>query len=145
MAPRFYSKEWCEEYQKKANSDKQYLERMKGFTVKYLFIVTDCPDGNDVKILWDYQDGKLVKFDYTAKPAPSDMRIGKEHWDNTISLMKNQASYETFSKIQKKELSGLAALGNKLWKMEGDLIKAMKYTANNAIIQEMQASIPCVY
>ena len=59
--------------------------------------------------------------------------------------MKNQASYETFTKIQKKEITGLAALGSKLWKMEGDLIKAMKYTAINAIIQEMQASIPVEY
>lgn len=145
MAPRFYSKEWCEAFQKKVNSDKQYLEKMKGFTVKYLFVVTDCPDGKDVKVLWDYQDGKLAKFEYSEKQAPSDFRIGQEPWNDSISLMKNQASYETFKKIQKKELSGLAALGNKLWKMQGDLVKAMKYTANNAVIQEMQASVPCEY
>ena len=59
--------------------------------------------------------------------------------------MKNQASYETFKKIGLKEITGLAALGSKLWKMEGDMIKAMKYTANNAVIQEMQASVPVEY
>jgi len=145
MAPRFYSKEWCEEYKRKANSDQEFREKMKGFTQKYLFVVTDCPDGNDVKILWNYQDGELVDFEYTTKPAPSDMRIGQEHWDESISLMKNQASYETFVKIQKKEIAGLAALGAKLWKMEGNLPKAMKYMANNTIIQDMQASVPVEY
>lgn len=143
--PRFYSKEWCAAYQQKANADPEWREKMKGFTVKYLFVVTDDPDGNDIKIIWEYNDGELVNFTYETKPAPSSFRIGQEPWDESISLMKNQASYATFTKIQKKEITGLAALGSKLWKMEGDLIKAMKYTANNAIIQEMQASVPVEY
>ena len=146
MAPRFYSKEWCEAVRQLTLTNEEYLKKTKGFTSKYLFVVTDDPDGNDIKILWDFREGKLQHpVEYTVKPAPSDMRIGQEHWDDSISLMKNQASYETFVKIQKKELTGLAALGNKLWRMEGDIVKAMRYTANNAIIQEMQASVPCEY
>lgn len=143
--PRFYSKEWCEAYQQKANSDPDWRGKMKGFTEKYLFVITDDPDGNDIKILWDYNDGELVSVQYDTKPAPSDFRIGQEHWDDSISLMKNQASYETFKKIALKEITGLAALGSKLWKIEGDMIKAMKYTANNAVIQEMQANVPVEY
>jgi hypothetical protein len=145
MAPRFYSKEWCEAYQKKANADLEFRKRMKGFTVNYLFVVTDDPNGNDIRILWHYVDGELVSFEYNTKPSPSDFRIGQSPWNESISLGRNQASYATFEKITKKEISGLAALGSKLWKMEGDLIKAMKYTANNAIIQEMQASVPVEY
>ena len=143
--PRFYSKEWCEAYQQKANADSEWRQRMKGFSEKYLFVVTDDPEGNDIKILWEYSDGELVNVAYETRPAPSDMRIGQEHWDESISLMKNQASYATFRKIAEKEITGLAALGSKLWKIEGDMIKAMKYTANNAVIQDMQCSVPVEY
>ena len=73
--PRFYSKEWCEAYQQMANADTDWRAKMKGFTEKYLFVVTDDPDGNDIKILWDYQDGELVNVKYETKPAPSDFRL----------------------------------------------------------------------
>ena len=45
MAPRFYSKEWSEAYQKKANADTEFRGKTKGFNEKYLFVITDDPDG----------------------------------------------------------------------------------------------------
>ena len=145
MAPRFYSKEWCEAVKQKANSDEEYLKKTKAFTTKYVFVVTDCPDGNDVKVLWEFDQGKVAKYEYTAKPAPSDMRIGQEHWDDSISLAKNQGSYDTMAKVQKKELTMLGALGAKLFKVEGDLVKGMSYMAYNVAFADVQASIPCEY
>jgi putative sterol carrier protein len=119
MAPKFFSKEWCEAVAQKANSDKEYLSKAKGFTVKYLFIVTDTPDDTDVKVLWDYNAGKVI--------------------------FRHQASYETLKKIRDKQMTGLAAIGTKLWKIEGDLVKGMKYQPYNALIAEVQAQTPCEY
>ena len=144
MAPRFFSKEWCEAVAQKANSDEEYLHKAKGFTVKYIFIVTDTPDGTDVKVLWDYTDGK-VKFTHEEKKKPSGFRIGEEPWDESISLLKNQASYDTLRKVRDKTMTGLAAIGTKLWKLEGDLVKGMKYQPYNALIAEIQAQTPCEY
>lgn len=145
MAPRFYSKEWVEAVKQAANSNEEYLKKTKGFTAKYLFIVTDCPDGNDVSVLWDMQEGKVAGAEYRAKPAPSDMRIGVEHWDESISLAKNQGSYDTFAKIQRKELTMLGALGAKLFKVEGDLVKGMAMMAYNVAFGDVQAALPCEY
>ena len=144
MAPRFFSKEWCEAVVKKANSDEEYLSKAKGFTVKYLFIVTDAPDDTDIKVFWDYTAGK-VTFTHEEKKKPSGWRIGEEHWDNSISLMKNQASYETLKKVRDGEMTGLAAIGTRLWKIEGDLVKGMKYQPYNALIADVQAQTPCEY
>jgi len=144
MAPRFFSKEWCEAVQKNANADEEYLSKTKDFTVKYLFIITDTPDGTDVKVLWDYNEGK-VKFTHEEKKTPTGWRIGEEKWDDSISLVKNQASYDTLRKIRDKTMTGLEAIGTKLWKLEGDLIKGMKYQPYNALIAEIQANTPCEY
>ena len=144
MAPRFYSREWCEAVKQKANSDEGYLGKTKGFTVKLMFIITDCPDGNDIKVIWDFNDGKM-EYEYTEKKAPSDMRIGQERWDESISLTKNQTSYDTYVKIQKGETTPVAALGAKLWLLEGDLVKGMKYQRFNPLVSEIQKSIPCEY
>ena len=38
--------------------------------------------------------GKSNWLQYEEKKTPSDFRIGEEHWDDSISLMKNQASYD---------------------------------------------------
>ncbi len=144
MAPRFYSKEWCEAVKQKANSDEEYLKKTKGLTVKYMFIVTHCPDGNDIKVLWEYDKGK-TRYEYTEKKAPSDMRIGQEPWNDSISLIKNQVAYDTFVKIQKGELTPIGALVNKLWALEGDLVKGMRFQPYNDAVNELQKSIPCEY
>ncbi|HJX70166.1 MAG TPA: hypothetical protein VJ441_03630 [Dehalococcoidia bacterium] len=145
MAPRFYSKEWVEAVKQKANSDPEYLKKTKGFTTKFLFVVTDCPDGNDVKCLWEYNQGKVTRYEYTTKKAPSDMRIGKEKWDESISLIKTQVSYAVFAKVQKREMTALGAIGAKLWNVEGDMIKAMAYQAYTTVITDLSATIPCEY
>lgn len=145
MAPRFFSKEWCEEVVRKANADEEYLHKTKGFTVKYMFVVTDTPDDTDVKVIWDYSDGKVTLALYEEKKKPSGFRIGEEHWDESITLMKNQASYDTLRKVRDGTMTGLAAIGTKLWKIEGDLVKGMRYQPYNALIAEVQAQTPCEY
>lgn len=144
MAPRFFSKEWCEAVQKNANSDEEYLSKCKAFTVKYLFIVTDTPQGTDVRVIWDYNEGK-VNFTHEEKPIPSGWRIGEEPFDESIALVKNQASYDTLAKVRDKSITGLAAIGTKLWRIEGDLVKGMKYQMYNGLIGEIQAQTPCEY
>ena len=145
MAPRFYSKEWCEEVRKLTQTDEEYLKKTKGFTAKYLFIVTDDPDGNDIKVLWDFKEGKLQNVEWAAKPAPSDMRIGKEHWDESISLAKNEGSYDAFAKVRRGEMTVLGTMGAKLMKVEGDLIKGMSYMAYNVAFADLQNTIECTF
>jgi len=144
MAPRFYSREWCEAVKQKGNSDEGYLSKTKGFTVKLMFILTNCPDGNDVKVIWDYNDGKM-DYTYEEKKAPSNMRIGQERWDESISLTKNQADYDIFVKVQKGEMAAVQALGAKQWLLEGDMVKGMKFMRFNPLVTEIQKSIPCEY
>ena len=138
----FYSKEWADKVVELTNSDEEYQKKTKGYTAKFIFVVIDCPDGTDVKILWDFVQGKLVNMEYTKKPAPSDMRIGVEHWDDSISMAKNQGSYEAFAKVRRGEMTVLGTMGAKLMKVEGDLIKGMSMMAYNVAFAALQDQIP---
>jgi hypothetical protein len=142
---RFYSKEWAEKVRELTQTDEEYLKKTKGFTAKYLFVITDDPDGNDIKILWDFNQGKLQNVTYETAPAPSNFRVGKEHWDDSISMAKNEGAYETFAKVRRGEMTVLGTMGAKLMKVEGDLIKGMSMMAYNVAFAALQDSIPVYF
>jgi len=142
---RFYSKEWADKVRELTQIDEEYLKKTAGYTAKFMFVVTDDPDGNDIKILWDFNQGKLQNVEYTAKPAPSDMRIGVEHWDDSISMAKNQGSYDAFAKVRRGEMTVLGTMGAKLMKVEGDLIKGMSMMAYNVAFADLQNQIPVTF
>ena len=110
-----------------------------------MFIVTDCPDGNDVKVLLNFDKGKVVEYEYEAKPAPASFRIENEPWDASISIVKAQGSYETFKKVQTKEMNPMEALTKKLYKSEGNMVKAMSLMAYSQAFTDLQAAVDCEY
>ena len=145
MAPRFYSKEWLDAVVEKTKSDKEYINKTKGFTAGYLFIVTDCPDGNDVKVLMKFDKGTVVQYEYEAKPAPASFRMENEPWDESISNFRAQGSYDTYKKLQTKEINPMQALTGKLYKTEGNMVKAMQLMSGSMAFTDLQASIDCEY
>src|SRR4030042_5588914 len=145
MAPRFYSKEWLEAVIKKANSDKAYLEKAKKLTGSFLSVITDCPDGNDVKVWIKFDKGKVVQYEYEAKPAPASFRIEKEPWDKSISIVKAQGNYDTFKKVQTKEMNPMQAMGSGLYKSEGDMVKLLWLMPSNKAYTDLQATVDCDY
>ncbi|MFC2009385.1 hypothetical protein ACFLT3_00465 [Chloroflexota bacterium] len=144
MAPRFYSKEWCEAVKQKANSAEDYLKKQVKMTAKMVFIVTDCPDGNDVKLMWIHDKGH-VDYIWEAKPAPADFRRETEPWDESIGLSRTQGAYLTYQKIQKREMSLMQSMASKLYVTDGDMIKAMQFMPNMVAFADLQGAVECEY
>ena len=145
MAPRFFSKEWLEEVVKKANSDEAYLKKASKYTIKTWIVITDCPDGNDVSIKFTYENGKVANYVYETAPAPSEFRIGNSPWDESISLFRTQASYETWAKIQRREVSVMASMNARLYVTEGEMAKILPYLGYITAYADLQATVPCEY
>lgn len=145
MAPRYLSKEWVDATVEKANADEKYLEKNQKFNTTTWIVATDCPDGNDVSIKYTYEKGKVVKCEYNMAPAPSEYRIGNSPWNESISIFRTQAPYETWVKIQKRELTVMAAMNAKLYVIEGDMMKSIAILANITAFADIQATIPCEY
>ena len=147
MAPKFFSKEWLDAVIEKANSDEEYLKKTdtEKFKATYLSIVTDCPDGNDVKVLITFERGKVVQFEYDAKPAPASFRMENEPWDPSESLVRAQASYDTYKKLQMKELTSIEAMQAKLYQSDGDFNKAVALLPYSNAYMDLQATVDCEY
>ena len=145
MAPRFYSKEWLDALIEKVNNDEEYLKKAAKLTASYLYIVTDCPDGNDIKILFKFDKGKIVEHEYEAKPAPAGFRIDSEAWDPSKSLVRAQGSYDTYKKIQTKEMNPIQALSSGLYKTDGNMAKALTLMPYIQSYTDLQATVACEY
>jgi len=145
MAHRFYSKEWLDEVLEKVNNNKEYLEKTKKFNFTALTIITDCPDGNDLSVLMKYDKGKVVRFEYDAKPAPASFRIENEPWDPKVSLVKSQMSYDAQKKLNLKELTLMDAMKDSLYKTEGDFVKVVALLPYIDAYMQLQESVECEF
>jgi len=145
MALRFYSKEWLEATIDKANNDQEYLKKAADLSAALLTVVLDCPDGNDVRVLTKFDKGKVVYYEYDARPAPASFRMENEPWDDTVSIARAQASYDTYKKLQTKELSALKAIVDKLYKTEGNMAKVMSLMSYLQAFNDLQATVDCEY
>jgi len=145
MAPRFYSKEWWDTVIEKTKNDKEYLKQTEKYNTSYLFIVTDCLDGNDLKVYLKLEKGKVIKFNYEAKPSPASFRVENESWDESISDYRLQASYDTYKQLQLKEINAIQAMIKKLYQVEGNIAKQMLIMNESQAFNDLQASIECEY
>lgn len=145
MAPKFFSKEWLDIVIEKANNDNKYLEKTKKFKATYMSIVTDCPDGNDVKVLIKFDKGKIVKFEYEPQPIPASFRIENEPWDPSECLIRAQGSYDTLKRLQLKELNSLDAMKANLYKSDGDVLKAVAFLPYSNAYMDLQSTVECEY
>lgn len=145
MAPKFWSKEWVEETVQKANSSEEYLKKASKFNCITWVIITDYPDGNDVSIKFTYENGKVANYVYETAPAPSNFRIGNSPWDESISLFRTQAAYDTWAKIQRREVSVMASMNAGLYVTEGDMMKVLQVLGYITAFADVQATVPCEY
>ena len=141
---RYWSKEWVEEWQRKLNTDEEYLKKAATLNIKCWWVITDYPGNTDVKVLAEFREGKMVDFTYEEKPAPSDFRT--EPWDPSISVFRGIAGYEeTWIKMHKGELNPLKALMAKVFKMDADLPRLIpEMPALNAMNDNM-STVSCEY
>lgn len=145
MALKYYSKEWLDEVLEKVNNDKEYLNKTKKFNATFLTIITDCPDGNDLSILMKYDKGKVVRFEYEAKPAPASFRIENEPWNPKVSLFKSQMTYDAQKKLSLKEITLMDAMKDNLYKTEGDFVKVVALLPYIDAYMQLQESVECEF
>ena len=139
---KYLSQEWLDAVKKKGNTDEAYLKKAKGLTVKTRTVVTDCPDGIDLLMEWELEDGKIVKLSREQKPAPSEWRqlTADPKYISTVV-----GYYEAFVKLNKKEITPMQALSTKIYKVHGDLAKIMAKMGQFNAIAELQTTVPCEY
>ena len=139
---KYLSKEWWEAVQNKTNTDREYLKKARGLTLKFQLAATDAPGGVDKLISCDVERGKIKSVTVEEKPAPSDWRTTPA--DLTKYLMRGTAPYETFCALHKGELPLFQAM-TKGFKMDGDMMGMMNKIGEYMQLQNVQASVTAEY
>ena len=71
---KFFTKEMSDQTEKMINTDPAIKTKLKGVTLKFILLVTDCPGNEDRQMKIGFDNGKLVENTLVVKPAPSDLR-----------------------------------------------------------------------
>ena len=114
----FPSEEWAKEYVEKLNSNSAYQAAGKTWDDSIIFVVD--PD-DAYKEFWymylDLKAGKCVKY-----------RSGSEEKDMPVSTFKYKGKYSNWVKLIKGEIDPIQGLMTGKFKLEGSMMKIMRYT-----------------
>lgn len=110
MAVKFLSEEWASTMTEALNSSDEFKKAATGQQVKLQQVVTDTPDGGE------------VKYYFTLDGGTADIGIG-EATDAEATITQN---YETAVAIVKQELNAQNAFMQGKLKVTGNMMKLMQ-------------------
>lgn len=105
--PKYMTQEWLDEARKLAESQPE----RPGASAKMQYVLTDAPEGGDIKYYWILENGKLLESKLGELPDV----------DFTMTL-----SYDDSVKVQKGELDANAAFMQGRMKVTGNMGKLMQ-------------------
>ena len=140
---KYWTEEWTKAVQEKTKTDAKYQRQAKGLTFKSMYVQKDCPGGTDRMQIWDLDKGVLVDYEWEEKPAPSDFRTTP--FDSKKYFMRISGSYETYVKMNKKEISAMDAIVKRIYKIEGPMIKIVPKLGAIGALADVMSSIECEY
>ena len=139
---RYQSQEWLDAIVAKSKTDEAYLKKAKGLTVTQRSIITDAPGGVDILVIWEWDDGKVVKAIRQEKPAPSEWR----NWKNEEPYISTSVgTYENLAKIAKGEMNAQIAMAKKQFAVHGNMLKIFAKMGKFNAFSELVASVKCEY
>ena len=141
MSLKYYSREWCDEAQKRLNSDEQHLAAAKSLTGTFCFRVYNCPDGTDRIAYWEFDKGKCLSISLESKPSPAP-QIRELPFDKTRTIARTSAPFERLLALNKGEVSILKLLTDPSYKIEGPKMEAMKHMKGLNSWNRVCAAIP---
>lgn len=134
---KFFTKEMSDQTEKMINTDPAIKTKLKGVTLKFILLVTDCPGNEDRQMKIGFDNGVLKENTLAVKPAPSDLR--------TTPIEKGYAAkvsgpYDVMVQVSTKKLPMLAALGS--MRIEGDMTALISNMAGMTTLLDIQGSLP---
>ena len=143
MAPKYMTPEWLEELKKRTAADKDYLSKAKDLTFESIYIVNGCPEGVDRRTMWKLDKGVLVDYTFEEKKSPAGFL--DEPWDQKKYFYRISGNYETYVKMNSKEITAMQALSQKVYKIDGPMMKIMSLMGGITAQADLMSSIECEY
>ncbi len=129
--PKFPSHEWAEEYVEKLNSNTSYQEAGKNWEGDITFVIRkDEAMDSDAFLYLDLFHGQCRKFTFTNSeeelPKPEYKYIGK---------------YTNWMKLINEEIDPIQGILTGKFKLEGSMMKIMKFTRAAKVMVNTASSV----
>ncbi len=111
------TQELADECLKRQDTDPTFQQKLKGLTVRLLFVSTDCPGNEDRQLALNIENGRFNDILVSAKPAPSDLRTAP--FDHTKYSFRVVAPEETLIDMINGRAELLDVMGK--IKIDGDM------------------------
>jgi hypothetical protein len=134
---KFFTQEMCDQTEKMFK-EPQIQAKLKGVTLKFILLVTDCPGKEDREMKIGFDNGKMIENKLTIKPAPSDLRTAPI--DTKKYAAKVAGPYDVMVQVSTKKLPMLAALGS--MRIEGDMTALIANMTGMTTLLDIQGSLP---
>jgi len=121
MGLKLGTQELADECMRRQDQDPGFQQKLKGLTIRLLFVGTDCPGNEDRQLALDIENGRFEEILVSSKPAPSDLRTAP--FDHTKYGFRVQAPQQTLIDLIHGKIDLLGALDKV--KIEGDIAKLM--------------------
>jgi hypothetical protein len=121
MGLRLGTQELADECMRRQDEDPTFQEKLRGLTIRLLFVGTDCPGNEDRQLALDIENGRFEEILVSAKPSPSDLRTAP--FDHTKYDFRVQAPQQNLIDLIHGKIDLLGALDKV--KIEGDIAKLM--------------------
>ena len=143
MAIKYYTEEWLAALKKAMEADKEYQKKAKDLTYVSQYYILDCPGGTDRCAEWTLEKGVLTDYKLEEKPAPSDWRTMP--FDSQKFFMRATASYPTYVRLNKGEITAIQVLMRKMYKIHGPMPKIMAKLGGLNALTAIMGTIPVEY
>jgi hypothetical protein len=121
MGLRLGTQELADECMRRQEEDPAFQEKLRGLTIRLLFVGIDCPGNEDRQLALDIENGHFEEIVVSAKSSPSDLRTVP--FDHTKYDFRVQAPQQTLIDMIHGKIDLLGALDKV--KIEGDIAKLM--------------------
>jgi len=125
MGFKLGSQALADECMRRQDIDPAFQEKLKGLTLRLLFVGLDCPGNEDRQLAIELDHGRFISIGVSAKPAPSDLRSAL--FDRTRYDFRVQAPQKTLVDLINGKIDLITAV--QLVKIEGDISKLIAQAA----------------
>ncbi|MFH1152859.1 MAG: SCP2 sterol-binding domain-containing protein [Pseudomonadota bacterium] len=128
---KYLGPDWRDEVEKRLKQDLT-PEKMNFISSSMSNIYTNCPDGQDRYLFFEFMDGVFSRvLTGTGDPPQAEFRI--------------TGNYDVFASISRAELGSHKALMTGKLKLKGNMVKALKLASVADRINKVIATVPTDY
>lgn len=124
--PRYWSPAFIEAFVEAMNDDADFMRATGSFTDTIILRCLDAPDGKDIEAAYVFEDGEVTDVELWIEDAPSQALRG-EPFDKNVALARATAPYETWTKLDRGEISVMQAIASPDYNVEGNKLKILSH------------------